>query len=414
MKKLRNESTPSGFWYRLLQFPIVVLSRRGRKLVFRHDVKEPIEGPVLILANHLSYWDWAYLPQAFPRHRLTVIANRFYFRTRIMRFLLSEIKAIPKTMMYPDFETICKVLRAARDGRYLLMFPEARLATDGTSQDVVPGIGALIRKLAIPVVFVEIAGAALASPKWAKYPRRGIVEITVKECVTPETFAAMTPVAIDRFVTDRIFHDESDYAKKSGRRYRAKDLTAGIEGILYVCPACGSEFSLRGGDDRVVCGECGFTATMKDDGTFASDRPEIANVRDWNRLQHRHEKDRLDAGSFAFDVEVDILRMDLKEPKNDLRGTGTVRVRKDGIEFDGIVGIVAERFEIPAEALTAVAFKSDEEFELYHKGYLYYCYPKENRHLCAKVSVAADVIAGHRIAAVVDESTPHSEGDATS
>ena len=123
---------------------------------------------------------------------------------------------------------------------------------------------------------------------------------------------------------------------------------------------------------------------------------EIANVRDWHRLQHRHERARLEAGNFAFDVEVDVLRMDLKEPKNDLRGIGTVHMTKDGIEFDGIVGTVPERFVTRAEALTAVAFKSDVEFELYHKGYLYYCHPKGNKHLCAKVSVAADVIARQR------------------
>ncbi|MFA5006692.1 MAG: 1-acyl-sn-glycerol-3-phosphate acyltransferase [Candidatus Izemoplasmatales bacterium] len=412
MAKRKNESVPNGFVYRLLQLPIMILSRRGRRLVFHRNVPEPIEGPVLILANHVSYWDWAYIPQTFPRHRLTVIANRFYFRTAPMRFLLGKIRAIPKTMMYPDFETIRKVVRAAKDGRYLVMFPEARLSTDGTSQDVVPGIGALIRKLAIPVIFVEIAGASLASPKWAKHPRRGTVEITVKERVAPEAFAAMSPEAIDRFVTDRLFHDESEYASRSGNRYPAKDLTAGIEGILYVCPACGSEFSLHGGNDRVVCDECGHSATMKDDGTFVSDHPEIANVRDWHRLQHRHEKERLEAGNFAFDVEVEVLRMDLANPRNDLRGTGTVRVRKDGIEFDGIVGIAPERFDTPAGALTAIAFKSDVEFELYHKGYLYYCHPKGNSHLCAKVSVAADVIAGRRIAAARDESTPHVEGDA--
>ncbi len=396
MKRERNLSMPNGFLYWLSYLPIKWLSRRHRRIVVHDHLTEPLEGPVVILANHLSYWDWAYLPQAFPKHRLTLIANRYYFRHPAIRFLLQRLKAIPKSMLYPDVEAIRKTFQAVRDRRYILMFPEARLATDGTSQTVTAGTGAFLKKLNVPLVFVEISGASLASPKWAKHPRTGLVEIDVKKRVDPDAFAPMSASELDAFVTANIRHDEFEYAARTKNVYRSPDLTAGLDGILYVCPACGAEFTLEAGKNHIRCRACGHDAELRDDMTFSSSLPGIRTIRDWNLRQHAHEQTRYEQGGFDFSMDVDVHRMDMMNPKKDTYGEGVVSVSKEGIFFDGEIAGKRERFGLSKDQLEGIPFRCDDEFEFYHHGSLHFFHPKGNKHVCAKVAIACDVIRANR------------------
>jgi len=396
MKRERNQSIPNGLLYWLLYLPIKWLSRRHRRVVVHDHLSAPLEGPVVILSNHLSYWDWAYLPQAFPKHRLTLIANRYYFRHPFMNFLLRRLKAIPKSMLYPDVEAIRKTFRAVQDRRYILMFPEARLGTDGTSQSVTAGTGAFLKKLNVPLVFVEISGASLASPKWAKHPRRGRVEIDVKKRVDPDEFASMSSAELDAFVTENIRHDEFDYAARTKNVYRSPDLTEGLDGILYVCPDCGSEFTLDAGKNHIRCRACGFDAELREDMTFYSPTPQIRTIRDWNLRQYAHEQAQYEQGGFDFAMEVDVHRMDMHNPKRDTFGNGIVSVSKEGIFFDGVIAGASERFGLSSPSLEGIPFRCDDEFEFYHRGNLHFFHPKENRHVCAKVAIACDIIRINR------------------
>jgi 1-acyl-sn-glycerol-3-phosphate acyltransferase len=396
MKKERNLSVPNGLLYWLLYLPIKWLSRRHRRVLVHNHLAEPLQGPVVILANHLSYWDWAYLPQAFPKHRLTLIANRYYFRHPLMNLLLRGLKAIPKSMLYPDVEAIRKTMQAIRDRRYVLMFPEARLGTDGTSQTVTAGTGAFLKKLNVPLVFVEISGASLASPKWAKHPRRGIVEIDVKKRVEPHDYASMSNAELDAYVTANIRHDDFEYAARTGNVYRSPDLTAGLDGILYVCPRCASEFTLDASEHHITCRSCGFDAELREDMTFVSQAPEIKTIRAWNLRQYADEQARFEHGEFDFTVEVTVHRMDMKNPKRDTFGEGVVSVTREGIFFEGVIAGESERFGLTKRMLEGIPFRCDDEFEFYHRGFLHFFHPKDNPHVCAKVAIAGDVIRSHR------------------
>jgi len=396
MKQPKRRNAPNGFFYRLFYHPVKWLSRRGRTVVVTTDVGSLPQGPFIVLSNHLSYWDWAFVPQAFPHDRLTLIVNRYYFRKPIMRFLLGRMKAIPKSMLYPDVETVRKTFRSIRDGHHVLMFPEARLGTDGSSQNVTAGTGALLKKLNVPVVFVELSGASFASPKWGRKPRRGPVEIAIRKVAEPSEFTALSDAAADAFFTANILHDEAAYVRRSGAVYRSSDLTAGLDAILYVCPQCGGEFTLEAGNGRIVCRSCGFEAVLGNDYVFTSSMPSVRTIRDWNLLQVAHEQERYDDGTFAFSVGVTVRRMDLSDPRNDTDGTGVVNVTKQGLFFTGTIGGAEESFSLPSERLEGIPFRADEEFEFYHRGFLHFFYPTRNPHVCAKVSLAGDVIVARR------------------
>lgn len=390
--KNKAKSTPNAFFYWTMFYPIQLLSRMRKKVIIKNHVEQEISGPTLILANHVSFWDFAFIVQAFRRHRLTVISNRYYFRPKQLRFLLEKLKAIPKSIMHSDLETIKRTFQAIKDKQQVLMFPEGRLSTDGTNLNIVHGTGALIKKLHVPLVFVEISGGYLTTPKWAKYTRRGTIEVDIKKYCPTSMYESLSAEEIDRFVSENIHHNEYEYAQRSGNTYHCIDRTKGLDGILYHCPKCHEEFTLHAEKDHIVCDKCGFDAELKEDYTFISELPEIHTIHDWNEMQISLERMRYQNQNIDLKIPVIVKKMNMLNPKLDKTGEGVVRIDKAGYFFDGTINQEKEEIFIAKDCLEGIPFSSNEEFEFYHNKDLYYFYPRENPAVCAKVSIIADVI----------------------
>ena len=388
----KRKSAPNPFYYWTLYLPLAMISRRKKTVKIVRPPEGKIQGPALVLANHLSFWDFSLVSQALSRNRLTVISNRYYFREKQLKTLLRHLKAIPKTILHADFETVKKTFQAIQEKRVVLMFPEGRLSTDGTNLPVASGIGALIKKLNVPLVFVELSGGYLAEPKWAKGPRRGKVEVEVKKTVKPEAYAALSPAELEAFVAENIRHDEYEFAARRHLRYHAKDFAVGLEGILYLCPSCGKEHVLKTEGDAIFCAACGFRAVLGPDYRFSSPLPALLTIRDWNRLQIAHEERKIAEGNLAMEILVRVKKMDMADPKNDVKGEGTVTLDLSGYGFSGTLAGLPEQFFLPRETLEGIPFSAGEEFEFYHDGHLYYFYPVDHPEICAQVSLLADLL----------------------
>jgi transcription elongation factor Elf1 len=50
------------------------------------------------------------------------------------------------------------------------------------------------------------------------------------------------------------------------RVFRARRLAEGLENILYICPGCGSEFSMTTAGNEISCGNCELSAALRADG----------------------------------------------------------------------------------------------------------------------------------------------------
>lgn len=388
----KRKSTPNPFYYWTVLLPLALISRRKKTVKIVHHLEGKIVGPALVLANHLSFWDFSLVCQALAKNRLTVISNRYYFREKQLKTLLTHLKAIPKTILHADFETVKKTFQAIQEKRVVLMFPEGRLSTDGTNLPVASGTGALIKKLNVPLVFVELSGGYLAQPKWAKTLRRGKVEVDVRKMVKPEEYAALSPEALETFVAENIRHDEYEFAARRGLRYRGKDFARGLEGILYWCPSCGREHVLATEGDAIFCRECGFRAVLGPDYRFSSPLPSPGTIRDWNRLQIAHETEKIASGNLSMTIPVRVKKMDMGDPRNDVTGAGTVTLDLSGYGFSGTLAGTRETFFLRRKTLEGIPFSAGEEFEFYHEGHLYYFYPVNHPEVCAQVSLLADLL----------------------
>lgn len=161
------------------------------KVEGKEHLKE-LAGPVLFMANHLSYLDQPAVMFALPpkiRYRCATAAwEEFFFGDfhggkRIWRrfcyqygTLCLNLFPLPQSQGFGQSLTFMGKLADA--GVNILIFPEGEHSTDGKMHRFQLGLGIMVKELGIPVVPIKIEGTNLVLPPSARLPRRGVVTVT--------------------------------------------------------------------------------------------------------------------------------------------------------------------------------------------------------------------------------------------
>ena len=149
----------------------------GSPRVIGVDRLTDLEAPVIFAANHHSHADTSLLLATMPSHLredLAIAAGADYFFPNRIAATLSAlfIGAIPIERKKLSKLSIENSLRALRDGRNLLIFPEGGRSPDGWSQKHRPGAAFLAKQSGAPVVPVYLDGTGTVLPKGKNWPTR--------------------------------------------------------------------------------------------------------------------------------------------------------------------------------------------------------------------------------------------------
>jgi 1-acyl-sn-glycerol-3-phosphate acyltransferase len=151
------------FWFTFFGMTVWFSMRvRGRQHI-------PLDGPVLVIANHQSYLDSNLVGLATPRH-LSYLARKTLFRNRFFAAMIRSVGAVPVDQEGVAKEGLKTVLQQLQAGRAVIVFPEGERSNDGAMQQLKPGILLLIKRAQAPIVPVGIAGAMEAWPRWKRFP----------------------------------------------------------------------------------------------------------------------------------------------------------------------------------------------------------------------------------------------------
>ncbi|MGD1010170.1 MAG: lysophospholipid acyltransferase family protein [Candidatus Aminicenantales bacterium] len=166
-----------GFWYRAgWSFFRVVFAAFFRWRVLNPG-RVPDAGPVILAANHASYFDPPLVGAGLPR-MVVMLARRSLFRFpgfgRLLR-LWHTVPVDPKSGSAAALKTVLSRLAA---GNAVLIFPEGARSFDGRLQPARAGLGLVVVKSAASVVPVRIWGSHEAYGRGSLLPRPR--RITVK------------------------------------------------------------------------------------------------------------------------------------------------------------------------------------------------------------------------------------------
>ena len=121
----------------------------------------PDKGPVIIVANHVSYVD-ALVILAACRRPVQFVMDHNIFRTPVLGWAFRQMKAIPIAGAKEDPEMMQKafsrVNKALADGEVVGIFPEGKLTKDGEMGPFRPGIERIVAETGAPVVPLALRG----------------------------------------------------------------------------------------------------------------------------------------------------------------------------------------------------------------------------------------------------------------
>jgi 1-acyl-sn-glycerol-3-phosphate acyltransferase len=129
----------------------------------------PVDGPVIMISNHVSLWDPIVAGCSVPRD-VSYMAKDELFSAPVLGFLVRNLKTFPVKRGQGDMSAIRNSLNVLKEGRVLGMFPEGTRSKSGELQKALPGMVLLMEKSKAPILPVKVYGTKdLLTKGWGKF-----------------------------------------------------------------------------------------------------------------------------------------------------------------------------------------------------------------------------------------------------
>lgn len=155
----------------------------------------PLQGPLIVAANHFSYMDPVALQVVFPRRISFMMTEQFYEGRWKWLFKLFHCICVRKKGT--NIAALREGIEVLRKNNVLGIYPEGGVSKEGQFQEGNPGIGFLVKKSNAPVIPAFISGTYEALPKGAKIPRIFRIKVIFGKPMTFEKIKGTTKEEIE-------------------------------------------------------------------------------------------------------------------------------------------------------------------------------------------------------------------------
>ena len=255
-----------GFIYWLLGgvWKLLFLKKYNVHYKFNIDVKK-LKGPYIVVSNHASRLDYIYSGLAFYPQKLNFVAGYNEFFRSHLQGVFKLLRVIPKRNFTSDIHTVKEVLRILKDGGKIMLYPEGMSSIGGGNQPCALGSGKLIKHCKVPVYMTKIKGGYLTNTKYCLDERIGRVDVEVDQLFSVEDIEKMSADEIQSKLDQAIKHNDYDWNKTERVAFKGKGRMAhNLHHLLYWCPKCGKELTMKGHDNVIECLECGNKAILNE------------------------------------------------------------------------------------------------------------------------------------------------------
>ena len=266
---------------------------------YSYEKLKDVEGPCLILANHTTDADSAFIGLASPKQTYFVATEnltRLKFWGKILMYIFGPI--IHYKGMH-GIRTTRQILRQLRRGHNVAMFPEGNRTFNGITCPIPPVTGQLARACGATLVTYRIKGGYFMAPRWHKTTRRGRVRGEVAGVYSPEELKAMTPEEVQKVIERDLYVDAYAEQKKDPVPFKGKDMAESLESTVFLCPECGKMNHLHSKGDRFFC-ECGYEAIFDKYGYLRGKDGDVRTVTELDKAQRAYIEDLQKASDGAM------------------------------------------------------------------------------------------------------------------
>ena len=355
---------------------------KGIRVKTENKVGKLPKGPCVVLCNHGSFIDFYYSVRLLRRYDFNFVAARLYFYHRLLGRLMKRLGCFPKSMFTNDLESTKNCMKVIREGRVLVMMPEARLSTVGEFEDIQDRTYSFLKKLNVPVYTIKISGDYFSNPKWGHGMRRGSrVEAVLDILYTPEQLAQMDAQAIGAGVVERLNYDEFAWlAQRPNIHYKDKTLAEGLENILTLCPVCGKKHTIQTKGREISCEHCGTLTQLNDRYGFVPGF-RFETFAQWYHWQKEQMQVSIDTDpDFCLTSNVEYR---LPDPTGKAltrhAGEGICVLNRTGLTYTGTKDGEEFTLHFPILHIYRLLFGAGENFEVYSGSEIQYFVPRERR-----------------------------------
>jgi 1-acyl-sn-glycerol-3-phosphate acyltransferase len=213
--------------------PVLRVALSPRVIGLEH--LDPVEGPMILAANHASHLDTALLLSVLPpwlRHRTIVAAAADYFFDRHWKAAMWSfgLGAIPMERSKVNRRSADLAARLIEDGWSLIIFPEGGRTSDGWGREFKGGASYLAKRCGVPVIPVHIRGTRAVLAKSSSRFRPGSTEIRLGDALRPDEAEDARKFAAGIELAVAALADEAESDWWSARRRAAAGTTPPFRG----------------------------------------------------------------------------------------------------------------------------------------------------------------------------------------
>lgn len=350
--------------------------------------------PALYLMNHSSFIDLKIASAViYPRpFHIVCTLDGFVGKEGLMR----KIGCIPTRKFMADTTLVRDMIYTVRDLKEsVLLYPEASYTFDGTATPLPDSLGKAVKMLGVPVIMIRTYGAFARDPLYNGLQIRDVrVSAEMKYLLSPDEIKAMSAADINEVLRQHFDFDnfrwQQDKRVSVGEGFRAD----GLERVLYKCPHCSAEGSMKGEGTTLKCRKCGAVYELTEYGKLQAVSGEtmfdhVPSWYAWERVEVRRE---IESGAYRMEEDVDIIMLVNTEAVYRV-GEGKLIHDNNGFSLTGCDG----RLDYKQSPERSYSLYSD--YFWYEIGDMisigtpkvqYYCFPKNKDAIVAKARLATE------------------------
>lgn len=359
--------------YRILKWKYT----RKYNITYDKSIVKDIKRPAIVVASHTCDVDHILSALTLYPIRPTYIVSEHFMHNKKTAGLLKLMHVITKKMFTPDVSTIRNILRAKAEGAVIVIFPEGRLSCYGHTLPVADGTAELIKKLGVDLYSWSADGAYLSFPKWRDKgdARRGEIHTSVKRLLSAEEVSSKSVCEIREITERAILHD--DERAMSGVEFKSDSIASGLDRILFKCPKCKKEGTVKACGDKITC-ECGLDATL--DSAYRLHGAPFESVNEWFEWQ----QESIDTDNEVIKSPVRLGACGTDDYMDEYAGEGEVYLDKEIFRLKGTIHGEPIEFSVKTERIGAFPITPGEHVDIYHDGRLIYIYPLPDTRMSVK------------------------------
>ena len=326
----------------------ISLAMAGDKPKYYYDFDEnDVKGKqVILLSDHAATDTYKYAISGYSKYmRLNPIVGKQHFYTKIQGSLLLMIGAIPKSLYESDIKSVRLMLKVLKKGGSLALFPEGVQSSSGSNHPIHPTTAKFVKKAGVTVVLCKSYGSYLRFPRYDKNVKNGHHEYHYEILFKPNELKSMSEDEVYDRMLERLKYNDFEWNLSKQYKYTGKHGNAhGIDNILFICPKCGTEFSLQAEDNIIECKHCGNRIIVTDTyEMIAADNNSIQPYRhidEWYQSQRIRIRNEVKDPDYilSYNCRLELIHTGKRtSPRNYVAGEGVVTIDHDGIHYEGSV-----------------------------------------------------------------------------